>query len=357
MSVEIGMAALTLKTAPRVARTEGGYSADRHWDLVKAVTGIEVTSQSSPEEQQAASCAFVKAWDYDYVWSILIYNQIFGDLRTSMGHAVYDAGGTDFRDDRAAHNCPFKTPEEVLDFDPWKAYGKIDHAKTVKEFEDHYKSQCKQYPNAVNSTGIYVTCISGFIEIFGWDMFLLAAGVDMKRFGQMTHRYASWMQQYFDALADCNVPVVMIHDDIVWTSGAFMPPAWYREYVFPNYKKYFAPLQDAKKIILYTSDGSYTEFIDDIAGCGINGFVLEPTTDMAYMAKQYGKTHSFQGNADTRILLNGTKEEIYAEVKRCMDIGKQYPGFFMTVGNHIPSNTPVDAALYYDEVVRQMSKR
>jgi len=355
MSVEIGMAALTLKTAPRVARTE--YSAERHWDLVKAVTGIEVTPHSTPEEQQAASSAFVKAWDYDYVWSILIYNQIFGDLRTSMGHAVYDAGGTDFRDDRAAHGCPFKTPEEVLDFDPWKAYGKIDHAKTVKEFEDHYKSQCEKYPNAVNSTGIYVTCISGFIEIFGWDMFLLAAGVDLQRFGQMANRYASWMQQYFDALADCNVPVVMIHDDIVWTSGAFMPPAWYREFVFPNYKKYFAPLHDAKKIILYTSDGCYSEFIDDIAGCGISGFVLEPTTDMAYMAKRYGKTHFFQGNADTRILLSGTKQDIYNEVKRCMDIGKQYPGFFMTVGNHIPSNTPVDAALYYDEVVRQMSKR
>ena len=357
MSVEIGMAALKLEMAPRVARTEGGYSAERHWDLVKAVTGITVTPQSTPEEQQAASSAFVKAWDYDYVWSILIYNQIFGDLRTSMGHAVYDAGGTDFRDDRSAHGCPFKTPEEVLDFDPWQAYGKIDHAQTVKDFEAHYKSQCDKYPNAVNSTGIYVTCISGFIEIFGWDMFLLAAGVDLKRFGQMTNRYASWIQQYFNALADTNVPVVMIHDDIVWTSGAFLPPAWYREYVFPNYKKYFAPLHDAKKIILFTSDGSYTEFIDDIADCGINGFVLEPTTDMAYIADHYGKTHSFQGNADTRILLNGTKEDIYAEVKRCMDIGKQYPGFFMQVGNHIPSNTPVDAALYYDEVVRQMSKR
>jgi uroporphyrinogen-III decarboxylase len=108
---------------------------------------------------------------------------------------------------------------------------------------------------------------------------------------------------------------------------------------------------------LYISDGSYTEFIDDIAACGINGFVLEPTTDMAYIARQHGKIHSFCGNADTRILLNGTKEEIYAEVKRCMDIGKRYPGFFMAVGNHIPSNTPVDAALCYDEVVRKLSKR
>ena len=49
---------------------------------------------------------------------------------------------------------------------------------------------------------------------------------------------------------------------------------------------------------------------------------MEPCTDMNYIAEKYGKTHSFIGNADTRILLNGTKEDIYQEVKRCMDIGK-----------------------------------
>lgn len=87
----------------------------------------------------------------------------------------------------------------------------------------------------------------------------------------------------------------------------------------------FAPLHEAGKKILYTSDGNFTDFIDDIADVGINGFVMEPTTDMAQIARKYGKTHSFIGNADTRILLKGSKEDIYNEVKRCMDIGKDCP--------------------------------
>ena len=29
-------------------------------------------------------------------------------------------------------------------------------------------------------TGIYTTCMSGAIEILGWDMLLLAAGVDSR---------------------------------------------------------------------------------------------------------------------------------------------------------------------------------
>ena len=109
--------------------------------------------------------------------------------------------------------------------------------------------------------------------------------------------------------------------------------------------------------MIFTSDGNYTEFIDDIAACGFHGFVLEPTTDMAYIAAKYGKTHAFIGNADTRVLLLGDREDIRREVKRCMDIGKNCPGFFLAVGNHIPANTPVDNALWYNEFYEQMSKR
>ena len=171
------------------------------------------------------------------------------------------------------------------------------------------------------------------------------------------NRYAGWIGQYFKALADCDAPVVMIHDDIVWTSGAFLHPDWYRRYLFPNYKKLFAPLVESGKKIIYTSDGTYTEFIDDIAACGVNGFVMEPTTDMEYVAEKYGKSHVIIGNADTRILLSGSKEEIYGEVKRCMDIGRDCPGFFMAVGNHIPANTPVDNCLYYNDCYEKLSRR
>ena len=205
--------------------------------------------------------------------------------------------------------------------------------------------------------GVYITCMSGLIDLFGWDLLLTAAAVDPEGFGAVADRYASWIQQYMNALAKCDSPVVMVHDDIVWTEGPFLHPEWYRKYVFPNYRKYLQPLLEAGKKVLFTSDGDYTVFIDDVAACGFHGFVMEPTTNMEYIAQRYGQTHSFVGNADTRILLSGSREDIYREVKRCMDIGKRCPGFFMAVGNHIPANTPVDHALWYNEFYQQMSKR
>jgi hypothetical protein len=352
MSYQDGWDALNLRMPARVPRSE--FSVEKHWELARRVTGIDVTYQSDRETRQKASRALMKFFNFDFIWSTLIDNPVFGGKCTDMGHGVYVDGGGDFR----PVGKPFyDDPDEALKMDPWELYGPVDEKKAIADFNAQYRGNCAAYPDAVNQTGIYITCVSGLIAIFGWDMLLTAAGTDPEAFGALTDRYASWIQQYFDALAKSEAPVVMIHDDIVWTQGAFIHPDWYRRFVFPNYKKFLAPLRDAGKIIMYTCDGNFTQFIDDIAASGVNTFIMEPATDMAYIAEKYGKTHSFVGNADTRILLLGTKEEIRAEVKRCMDIGKKCPGFFMAVGNHIPANTPVDKVLYYNDVYEELSRR
>ncbi|MFH1730858.1 MAG: uroporphyrinogen decarboxylase family protein [Planctomycetota bacterium] len=352
MSYEDGWAAINLEMPKRVPRTE--YSLERHWEALAAITGIDVTIDSPGEVKSEAARELWRIWNYDFFWCTSVGSEAFGKWKTDMGHAVYAAGGVDYRE---IGTCPFETPEEVLEFDPREEFDKLDHAELVKKFQKSYKSQCESWPDGVHMVGTYTTCISGLIDMLGWDMLLLAAGVDQKKFGEMTNRYCEWFQQYMNALADADVPLVMIHDDMVWTAGPFIHPDWYRKFVFPNFKRYFAPIRESGKKIMFTSDGDYTEFIDDLVEAGVTGFVMEPMTDMACIAEKYGKTHSFVGNADTRILLLGSRAEIRAEVERCMDIGKGCPGFFMAVGNHIPPNTPVDSILYYNEVYEELSKR
>ena len=352
MSYEDGWAALNLEMPARIPRTE--YSAEGHWDLIKAVTGIDVGVDSSDDLKLRASVEFQRTWNYDFFWSTLISANDLGDVRTDMGHAEYAAGGVDWRD--TVHQLT-TDPEEILNFDPWESLGPIDMAATTKRFEDHYKANCDRHSFGVNMTGVYITLVSGFIDLFGWDMLLLAAGIDSTRFGDLANRYASWMQQYYDALAEADVPCIMMHDDIVWSSGPIFRPAWYREYVFPNYKKYLAPILESGKKVMYTSDGNFNEFIDDIANVGVHGFVFEPLTSLETIVERYGQTHVIIGNADTRILLFGTKDDIRAEVERCMSIGRDCPGFFMAVGNHMPPNTPVENALFYNEVYEELARR
>ncbi len=352
MSLKHGVAALNLEMSDRVPRTE--YSVTTHWPAVEAFTGIKVNSSATEAEKKAAQQAFLKAWDFDFIWNIMVNNSYLGKYYTDMGHANYEEGGVDFRE---VGEAIFEDEDDVFAFDPVESLPHFTEDELVEQFNKNYDEKCSFYGDAVNMTGTYITAMSGLIDLLGWDMLLISAGVDHKKFGELMQRYTEWMKPFYRALARSKTPYIMTHDDIVWTDGAFIAPEWYREYLFPAYKELFAPVLESGKKILYTSDGTYNEFIDDIADCGVSCFVMEPTTDMQYIADKYGKTHSFVGNADTRVLLMGTKDDIRAEVKRCMDIGKKCPGFFMSVGNHIPANTPLDSVKWYEEFYREMSKR
>jgi len=352
MSFKDGWAAMNLEMPARVPRVE--FDAQVHWDLVKTVTGIEVGVESPSEVKDRASRAFMKAWSYDTFLASLIHANELGETQTSMGHAVYAAGGVDYNN---RIHCPFKTPEEVLAFDPWEVYGERDRKEIARRFEEHYRQMCEWAPDLVNMTGIYITCVSGLIAMFGWEMLLTAAGLDPKGFGEVTNRYAKWISQYYHALADTSVPVIYSHDDIVWTAGAIFKPDWYRRYVFPNYRTFYEPLIESGKKIIFISDGNYTEFVDDIAACGVHGFFFEPLTDLSYLAERYGQTHVLIGNADTRCLLYGSKAQIRADVERCMALGKKCPGYFLGVTNMIPANTPVESALYYNQVYEDLCMR
>lgn len=352
MSFENMAKALRLEMPSKVPRTE--YSASFHWPLVNRVTGSHVNDFSAASEKEQAVRAFEKAWDFGFTWSTLISSNDLTGPKTTMGHAVYLESGADFND---RIYCPFETERQVLSFDPYAAYGERDEGELIRRFNEHAAGNTAAHPDQVNMTGIYITMISGLIEIFGWNMLLSALGEDPDGFGEVANRYAGWIEQFFKALARSDSQYVMIHDDIVWTSGPFANPKWYRKYVFPNYKRLFEPLHKAGKTILYTSDANFTVFVDDIMNVGINALVMEPTTDMAYIAGKYGQKVAFVGNADCRVLTFGTRDEIRREVERCFAIGRDCPGFVMAVGNHIPPNVPVENALYYNNVYEELAYR
>jgi uroporphyrinogen-III decarboxylase len=204
--------------------------------------------------------------------------------------------------------------------------------------------------------GVYITLLSGLLEILGWEKLLLALAYP-RDFDRVIEGYPDWVGQFYRAYARTSLPVLMCHDDICWTRGPVAAPQWYRSAYFPRLARLLAPWKEAGKKVIFTSDGDYTAFFDDLVRCGVDMFVMEPHTDMAAFARRYGRTHGFVGNADTRVLLLGGRDDIRREVERCFDIGRRCPGFVMAVGNHIPPNTPVDSALWYDECYRSLARR
>ena len=346
MSYEIGMQALKLQNPERLAHTE----YNDHYALVRAVTGLD------PRTDPNAMRKFNDAWQLDFLW-VTNDGPVEWEKRgrsTDMGHAEFMENGSDRRD---TVTCPFHDVEEVLNFDAVEEYGLPDMDELVRYYEKVYQENQAANPNQVYTGGYYKTVVSGAIQAFGWDMFLTAAA-DRERFAKVLESFAELTLHHAKAWAKTSIKAYIQHDDMVWSEGAFMRPSYYRSAIFPHYKRMWDVLHDAGKIVLFCSDANFTDFVDDIAAAGADGFIFEPMTSLDYVVEKYGKTKVIMGSkVDCRTLTFDTPREIQYEIDETLKLAKGCPGFVFAIGNHIPSNIPLDNALFYFDYLSKQWQR
>jgi hypothetical protein len=344
MSFERGWQALNLEMPDRIPHTE--YVSNPAW--VKRLTGLDLRD---PEQAAEARIALVREWDYDLRW----YNMAHPSQprMTHMGTAVWSED-YEVTDNRA---CPFTDVQDVLDFDPIGELPVPPHGELVEYFTETWERGQRETPTAVVPGGYYNTIFSWCILTFGWEMFLTAAALDEDRFDAVLEGFCEISLASYRAQAECGCKAFICHDDIVWTEGPVFHPEWYREHVFPRYERLWEPLKDAGIKILFCSDGDYTDFIDDLVDAGADGFIFEPMTDLRYVVENYGQDKVIVGNIDCRVLTFGDEEAIRAEVERCASLGRDCPGYFFAVGNHLPYNVPVDAIEVYADAIEELGER
>jgi hypothetical protein len=362
MSYRIGIDTLNLRPTPRLAHTE--YCS--HDPLIRAVTGAPAPHPALPPKKGAQCVSphvtapggrgFEDAWEFDFIWHSDDGPVPWGRRGrvTDMGHAEFLEGGVD---KRAPGVCPFKSVEEVLEFDAVKEYGLPDFAELAAYYEESYQESQAAHPNQVFPGGYYKTVVSGAIEAFGWEMLLLAAA-EKDKFERVLDSIFQLTLHHHKAWAKTSIKAFVSHDDMVWTQGPFMHPDYYRRVIFPRYQALWKVLKDAGIKVLFCSDANWTAFIDDIAAAGADGFIFEPMTSVDKVVERYGRTHVIvSSKVDCRTLTFGAKAEIQAEIDATLPLARKCPGFMFAVGNHIPSNVPLDNALFYFQYLREHWRR
>ncbi len=340
MSRQIGEAVLSLQPAPRLGHTE--YCT--HAALKRHVTGIA-------EEGPAQERAFMDAWEYDLIWHTDDGPVDWSERgrTTDMGHAEFLQGGTDRREPQA---CPFCNVQEALAVDAVAEFGLHPLDELVAYYQQAYDAACTAYPNQLNMGGYYKTLISGAIALYGWEMLLEAAAYP-RAFARVLDTIFQQTLHHAEAWCRTTVDWFMCHDDMVWAQGPFMRPDYYRSEVIPRYRELFARLHRAGKRVIFTSDGDMRLFVDDIVEAGADALCFEALTPLEPVVERYGQTHALiSSKVDARTLTFGSREEIRAEVEQTVALAPGCPGLVVAVGNHIPSNVPVENALYYMETLR-----
>ena len=337
MSYDLCWDTINLLGGGRPAHTE--YTL--HYELLERVTGL-------PRDHPALEQRFRQCWQIDLCWHTNDGPAPWGERGrvTDMGHAAFLADGSDRR---AGRPSPFKNVDDVLAFDAVEEYGLPPLDDLVRYYEDDFRQGQGARPEAVFPGGYYKTLVSGAIQAFGWDL-LLEAAAHQREFERVLDGFCELSLHHFKAWARTSTKVFICHDDMVWSGGPFMHPDFYRRAVFPRYRKLWAVLKEAGKKVLYCSDGRWTDFMDDVARAGADGFIFEPLTSFDRAVEKFGRSHVLVGSqVDCRTLTFGTREQIRAEIDASLTLGLPCPGWIAAVGNHIAPNVPLENALFYFE--------
>lgn len=343
MSYSDGWNALNLKMPDRIPHTE--YIS--HRPFIKELTGFDIELS---EEAEQASSMLAKKLNYDFIWST--FSRDWKLPKADMGRAKFTETEVPWE-----AFYPFETVEEVLAFNPLEKADIPSVDDLAEEVKKYYKHGLELYPDAVFPGGFYNSVFTWSIVTFGWELFMFAAKEDMKRFEQILDQFTEITLHVAKAHIKADVPVYLFHDDIVWASGPAFSPEWMQKYIFPKQKKIFDLLKENNRKIMFCSDGNFDIFIDDLLKMNIDGFIFEPLTSLEILAEKCGKTHVLMGNIDSRILQGGTESAIRNEVKRCADVGRDLPGYFFAVGNHIPYTVPIPSVKCYLEAIEEFGVR
>ena len=327
-----------------------------HPEFIKKITGIDPF-----EYPTEAVLKLIKALDIDWYAAIPEKSRKFSSGETSrtedgIKYTEWGFTGSQWEDENV-----FKDEEEVLSYNPLEdATGRV--RIVTEEYRRGRIDDClKGQPLAGDSalvTGLYYTTLfQCFIMAFGWELFLVTARMEPERFKRTIELFTQFSVRNVEEWIAEDTDIMFCHDDLSLSRGLVFPKEWYIENIFPNYERIFEPIKKAGKKLIFVSDGNYSELIDDLFAIGVDGLIVDNYVDMEPVINKYGKNKVICGNIDSRILTEGSMEDVRKEVKRCMDLGKKYPGYFIRAAGDLPHNIPLANIECYFDTCHELGTR
>lgn len=200
----------------------------------------------------------------------------------------------------------------------------------------------------------YATLIVRAIFEFGWEPFLMAVAMDEKAFGKILDRFGEATLTILQGWAQIEgVPLVYMHDDIAGTRGLIFRPDWYRQYVFPWYRRFVDVCHDAGKKVLYVSDGNYLDVMDDVLACGMDGLAIDSgAVDTEEVMERAGPGRFYMAGVPCQVMDFGKPEEVRAELEKLYRLHQKYPAMWISRGGAVENDHPNSIA--FDNYATQL---
>ncbi|WKY46788.1 uroporphyrinogen decarboxylase family protein [Eubacteriaceae bacterium ES3] len=213
------------------------------------------------------------------------------------------------------------------DIEDWKEklqipdLDKIDFAEMIDEAKT-FTDRDKKMLQYVSLNGIFERSHI----LMGFENALVACMEEPEEFGEMLKALTDHKIRLYQKVYDiCQPDILVYHDDMATQQSQFLATDFYKEYLFPQYKRI---VEEARKMgykyVVHHSCGKIEKLIPDWLSCGFDGWdSVMACNDLVAIKKEFGDQIVFMPGLDTQGVLgnsDSTRQEIEAMVVEWMNI-------------------------------------
>ena len=157
-----------------------------------------------------------------------------------------------------------------------------------------------------------------------------------------------------DKALEYDIDAILFGDDWGQQSGLIMGYDLWKEFVFPRLKRMYGRVRKAGKFFMIHSCGDVDELFDDLISIGVNCFnPFQPEVmDIYDIFSRYSGQLAFHGGLSIqKVLPFGTKEEVIAESKKLLKLGKE-GGYVFSSSHAVEGDTSMENILAFIKVAQ-----
>ncbi len=126
-------------------------------------------------------------------------------------------------------------------------------------------------------------------------------------------------------------------------------PRLYREFVRPYHQEIVNHFKEAKTRITFHICGNLDPIMEDVVSTGVDGISIDQMSSLKKMFQTSQGRAVVVGNVPPLLFANGTKEDIEAAVRECMQIADGESGYVLSSGCAVPPGTPLENIMAFME--------
>jgi uroporphyrinogen decarboxylase len=276
---------------------------------------------------------------YDASWVMHVPIWRFKDSKTA--HDIYGRAYDVVFDKTGNLGTPMYREGLIKSPDDWYAWDKRDILRWPARTNRAFKRIIGEFGDQIYvMAGYLFGLFENTWQPMGFERFAVALRKERPFLRRVIKFYEDHYCLMLEAWADAGVPCAVMTDDQAYRTGPMINPKVHKELYTDPYSHIVETAHALGMKIVVHSCGNVMPLLEWFADCGFDGVhALEPTAgiDIADAKAFVGDRMCLCGNADiTHILVDATREEVDAEVRRLIASAGKGGGFMLAPTNSHP---------------------